>query len=421
MKKRLLFVLGRQPDLSVAELVAVFHTHGIRYQATRLERTLMLVESESDFGNAQEFLQGLGGTIKIVELDMAVPSRTQDFSGPLEELLKADGVVRSYASGSKEGRWTFGISFYTPLRGRDLEIAAKMVHRHGLTIKTYLKSRKRSSRFVSPRDGLALSSVAVRKNGLMSKGDAEIVVVTTDRGYERGKTVAVQDFEAYSRRDYGRPERDPKTGSLPPKLAQILLNVALVKRGGRIHDPFVGIGTVLQEAALKGIKASGSDISAEQVSKSKANLTWLREVFGMPEPTVGSITESSADTFSVGSETLDAIVTEGTLGPPYGQPPTAAKAQKVADELIAMWQSTLRHSAPLLRESGRIVLVLPVVRTIEGQDAFVPLLDSLGDLGYRVEALIPDYLQPQLSLRGTLIYERPDQVVRREIIRLTRI
>jgi tRNA G10 N-methylase Trm11 len=420
MKKRLLFVLGHQPDLSVAELVAVLHSQKVRYQAIRLGRTLLLIESENDFGNAQEFLQGLGGTIKIVELDMAVPTRAQDFSGPLEELLKADGVVRSYAS--KEGRWTFGISFYTPLlRGRDLDIAAKMIHRHGLTIKTYLKSRKRSSRFVSPRDGLALSSVAVRKNGLMSKGDTEIVVVSTDRGYERGKTVAVQDFEGYSRRDYGRPERDPKTGSLPPKLAQILLNVALVQRGGRIHDPFVGIGTVLQEAALKGIKASGSDISPEQVSKSKANLAWLREECGVHERLLAKVSQASADAFSIDGEVLDAIVTEGTLGPPYGQPPSVSKAQKVAEGLVAMWRSTLAHVTPLLRESGRIVLVLPVVRTIEGQDAFVPLLDSLGDLGYRVEALIPDYLHPQLSSRGTLIYERPDQVVRREIIRLIRI
>jgi hypothetical protein len=38
--------------------------------------------------------------------------------------------------------------------------------------------------------------------------------------------MALQDFESYSKRDYGRPARDPRTGSLPPKLAQILINLA---------------------------------------------------------------------------------------------------------------------------------------------------------------------------------------------------
>ena len=53
----------------------------------------------------------------------------------------------------------------------------------------------------------------------------EIVVI---KGHDKvfiGKTVAIQDIENYTKRDYERPARDAKTGMLPPKLAQIMINL----------------------------------------------------------------------------------------------------------------------------------------------------------------------------------------------------
>src|SRR5438132_1608433 len=46
------------------------------------------------------------------------------------------------------------------------------------------------------------------------------------------QTVKVQDIAAYAQRDQARPKRYAKVGMLPPKLAQIIINLAV----GRLPD-----------------------------------------------------------------------------------------------------------------------------------------------------------------------------------------
>ena len=57
-----------------------------------------------------------------------------------------------------------------------------------------------------------------------------------------GQTLVVQPFKVLSKRDFGRPARDDHSGMLPPKLAQIMINLA--RRNDDIStktilDPFV--------------------------------------------------------------------------------------------------------------------------------------------------------------------------------------
>lgn len=67
-------------------------------------------------------------------------------------------------------------------------------------------------------------------------------------------------------RDYGRPARDARVGMLPPKLAQIMLNLSVKdEKSGTVLDPFCGTGVLLQEAALAGFDFIGSDIEPRMV------------------------------------------------------------------------------------------------------------------------------------------------------------
>ena len=50
-----------------------------------------------------------------------------------------------------------------------------------------------------------------------------------------GHTIFVQDIYGYSNRDYGKL-RDMNIGMLPPKLAQMMINLS---SGTKIYDPFV--------------------------------------------------------------------------------------------------------------------------------------------------------------------------------------
>jgi tRNA G10 N-methylase Trm11 len=61
-------------------------------------------------------------------------------------------------------------------------------------------------------------------------------------------TIACQDIDAYTKRDTSK-SRDMVVGMMPPKLAQIMINLATEGRKEIIYDPFCGLGTILIEAA----------------------------------------------------------------------------------------------------------------------------------------------------------------------------
>jgi len=67
------------------------------------------------------------------------------------------------------------------------------------------------------------------------------MLFTGDTGYTIAHTIGVQDIDAYTHRDIGR-ERSMTVGMMPPKLAQIMLNLATKgERGFQIWDPFCGL------------------------------------------------------------------------------------------------------------------------------------------------------------------------------------
>jgi len=92
------------------------------------------------------------------------------------------------------------------------------------------------------------------------------------------KTISVQDVDAYWLRDYDKPARSAKVWMLPPKLAQILINLAWDKKS--IWDPFVWTWTILMEWFLMWVKKlHWSDISEEMLDASKINTDWISKDF----------------------------------------------------------------------------------------------------------------------------------------------
>ena len=158
----------------------------------------------SDNDNPQELIKRLGGTVKIAEI---LPENVK-----LSEIIHGD----------------FGIS---DLTGK-------------VNILQLCKNIKKGTgqRYVLPGIGSReLSSVVVAKQKL-----TEIIV---GDGW-LGKTVAVQDFEDWGRRDYGRPEVEAHIGMLPPKVARMMLNIAVSGKQlavSTVLDPFCGVGTILME------------------------------------------------------------------------------------------------------------------------------------------------------------------------------
>lgn len=377
--RKYLAVLGRQPLISVAELEAQFGavrilgcSGGGRGMAERERAQLAEFESEREPEIAR-----LGGTLKIAE--------------PLGEAL-----VPWLLGRPSEGKITLGVSDYSR------RATARTATAEALKCKRVLAKRGQSVRVV-PNRAATLSSATSFHNRLTSEMKFELLKV----GGEYYRVVQVQNIEAYARRDQQRPARDAKVGMLPPKLAQILINLAgELRLGTTVLDPFCGTGVVLQEALLMGYRAYGTDVSERMVEYSQRNLEWLvakRGDGGEFRVEVGDATNFEWQ------PPIGAVAAEAYLGPPMSTPPTEMRLKAAKQECGAILLGCLRNLAGQLLAGTPVVLAVPAWRRPNGDYERLNLLDEIEQLGYNVRSF-------KNLAQSDLLYHREQQVVAREII-----
>ena len=113
-----------------------------------------------------------------------------------------------------------------------------------------------------------------------SETKIEIIIVRAINGdFLIAESRGTQNINSYTQRDRERPKRDAFVGMLPPKLAQIMINLSSAQSGNYLWDPFCGTGTVLQEATLLSINTYGSDLSDKMVDYTSENMRWLEKTF----------------------------------------------------------------------------------------------------------------------------------------------
>lgn len=386
------FILGRDHTLSIAEIFALFSRKNIETKTVTYDRDILIVELDSDVKNAIN-LDELGGTIKIFE----VLSVHSNFAYIKPELIK---IIPE----NPEKRINFGISGYGKLN-------KKFVLNLGYEIKEEIVSRDLSARFVTGKS-IDLSSVIVHENKLIERG-FEAIIYSDGKSYILGRTLAVQNYKAYSKRDFGRPCRDDHNGMLPPKLAQILINLAEAPLDGTVYDPFCGSGTILQEAILLGYKkVYGSDLEIRNVEDTKANLEWLSRITNYQLP-IDHVFVSDVLNPTKNMQ-VDAIVGEGFLGDPFRR--DKDQAIKDAEELSAFYVQALTNLAKQLKDGGRIVLAIPFFVVKNNEFINLPILEKISETGLRLVRPNLGGTESKLVGRGNLIYSRSDQFVGREIL-----
>src|SRR6202012_2915276 len=133
-----------------------------------------------------------------------------------------------------------------------------------------------------PNQSAALNSAQVLHNHLTGPTGFELVLIRQGNQTIFAQTTDEQDIESYTIRDRGRPRRDARVGMLPPKLAQIIINLAgrhlpldttidytlpynQHPVQTRLLDPFGGTGVLLQEAMLLGYAVQGTDIEQRMI------------------------------------------------------------------------------------------------------------------------------------------------------------
>ncbi|MCK9361347.1 hypothetical protein M0Q28_03915 [Patescibacteria group bacterium] len=378
---------GIHPELTLAEAEAVL--------SIKIEQRMgpMLFVDQAGFDGAA-LQERLAGVVKLGDVLFEADLKDLELKALAEQL--ADQIdVRPRGE-----RVLFGLTVI----GSSNDIAP--LKKLPIELKRTLQDRDRSVRWVTGDRG-EISPAAVAKLKLTTEG-YDFVIGVSGKKAVIGLTTHVQNADAWSLRDYGRPFRDAKTGMLPPKLARLMINLATHdgQEPTSLLDPFCGGGTVLMEAAMLFPDAVlvGSDIDPIQVGGSKQNFVWLNQeglvaLSSEPKLIVAPVQNLGREI----QQTFDAIVTEGYLGEPLRGHEPRPFLMKNQENVEGVWEDALPVLANLLNKGGRLVCVWPefvVGKEVVSTDASAAAKRA----GFRV-------------LRSDLKYGRADQrVVRRVIV-----
>jgi tRNA G10 N-methylase Trm11 len=360
-----LFILGRQPLLGLAELESVFDTLKVEY----LSPNAAIVDEPIE--NVD--LKKLGGSLKVGEFIEKIEVRNwENIKNYVEKNLINEVVSLP------EGKIQLGISCY------GISVQPQQITGLALNLKKSIKKNNRSVRII-PNIEPDLSTAQVEYNHLTGSTGYELLLVLSNNVLTVARTVYTQDISAYAARDQRRPKRDAKVGMLPPKLAQIMINLAHPSDGMTILDPFCGTGVILQESLLMGYETLGSDLDPRMVDYSYQNLEWLEnEHKDLPE---WKVELGDAPLFKAMS--------------PFFLKEEATKVNDLVEKFLT-------NLASQLNSGTRLCIAVPAWKLDKG---FLSLqvLDHLEKIGYNSTSLknVP---------KSELIYHRPQQLVARQLL-----
>jgi tRNA G10 N-methylase Trm11 len=386
-----LFILGRQPALGLAELESLFGAEKI----TPIGSSAAIVGVDPDMVPFDR----IGGSMKLAGI---LTERSTTIWDEIVEYVAA--TLPTKISSLPEGKLKLGLSTY------GMKVSVKEINKGALHVKKSVKQSGRSLRVV-PNNQPALNSAQVIHNQLLSPLGLELLLIGNGKTTIIAQTLREQDIEAYAARDQQRPKRDARVGMLPPKLAQIILNLATctLKPKDIVLDPFCGTGVVLQEAGLMGYSPYGSDIEPRMIEYSATNITWIEKMTGgsfLVHLEIGDATELHW------SPKPHAIAGETYLGRPFSSLPDRETLTHVMQDVNLIHKRFLQNVARQTSSGFRLCIAIPAWKTPEGFK-HLKLLDSLENLGYTRQSFVH-------ANNEDLLYYREGQIVARELVVLIR-
>lgn len=428
--------LGHQPHISLAELTSFLPDFTITHHVGQHVITFETQEQLSP-----RDLSLLGGTILLAK---ALPCQSPSLDS-VPQLLRNE-IQR------KRGKASFSL--------RTEGISKERLRALLRECKEFLRHHGIPSRYIGNERHPAASALLHALNILEGKEGCELTILANEEWLWIGKTIAAHDPNAYAKRDVGKPARNLRTGLLPPKIAQIMLNLGwwllrqsknlsegvglepvlsrveggptpgghhMRKRGSMggkpgvslpctVLDPFCGMGVIPMECLLRRWSVLASDKSDRAVQATETNLDWLRKeekIFKKDVP--ATVWQHDACKPFICTEHPDLIVTETTLGPPLSSRASLKEAKRWKTKNEELQGAFLRNLA-LSLPGVPLICVWPVWYLRGGPLFLERVWGVMEKTGFR--AVLPPGIQPEWHGRCSLLYRRPDQFVGREIVLL---
>ena len=407
-----LITLGRQPALGIAEVETLYGAAAVR--------PIGDAAAVLDVDPCLLAFERLGGAIRFCKVLTTLDTTNWK---QIEKFLLQ--VSPGQSAQMPEGKMQLGLSVY------GLDVVPRQIEATGLSLKKAIRKTGRSVRLVVSAEQ-ELSTPQVIHNHLTSPNGWELVLVRDNMQTIVAQTVKIQDIASYTHRDRDRPKRDAKVGMLPPKLAQIIINLAsgplssaaltnicdipaeqhipLAVLGQTVLDPFCGTGVVLQEALLMGYSSYGTDLEPRMISYSKTNVEWLSAEYGTPAGTKLEAGDATAYTWSA---PIDFVAGETYLGKPFTSAPEPDILAQTANDCNLIIKKFLRNLHGQIAPGTRLCLAVPAWQTRPDTFKHLPLIDQIEDLGYNRTRF--EHIRDE-----QLIYYRSDQLVARQLLVLTR-
>lgn len=445
-------VLGREIELCFNEFLATMKRFCFDFDNYTLSDNLLFFNSKNSVSEIAGLMPLLGGTTKIYELlfDTTYDKFQKDTLRYVRDIAYDD------RKNKESSRIDFGISSY------DRKITTLKTNQTGFSIKKDLKKSGISARYNELKNESEVPTI-ISSGQLMKGNSLEIGFFWQPRGVVVvGKMIASTNPRDWAERDFEKPAGDKVSGMLPPKLARIMLNLAIgaassadvsetleIKNSLEIEncklkinkellvvDPFCGSGNMLMEAYELGMDFFGSDLSPRAVQDSIDNIEWLAARSKSDIKPTSEIVEADAtgeemvellNSYIAGNNKTKKqysnviVVSEPYLGEPKKYTPNSNAVRGEYRKVKEIYLKFLENMAKLqncliaepqkdnmtIKQSNNLIticLVFPLVETIDkGQfSLYKDSVDEIGKIGYTL-------------LQSPLIYGRDYQVVKREI------
>ncbi len=312
-----LFILGRNPELSIAELKSFFkRTENEILDFSQQGNSAMIELKNPLDAGVIEFLGGVIA-IGIVVCRIKEIERKEIYLGEKNNFAYA---IWNFSENTEE-------------------------------ISEYLKKRFRKEKLKSTekkfRDSMNMQD-GQRGESLSSKVDEEYFV------YEDlfGKIIQRCDYKKIEEKDMKKPVRRESL-SISPRLAKIMINLSEVKEKEILLDSFCGIGVVLSEALFQEIKVIGIDKDKDAISGCRENLKW----FSFSERNYKLINKDSS---KVKINSVQGMVSEPDFGETLKKIPEEKKANEMINKFENLMISVLKNVSKFVE--GRIVFTAPLIR-----------------------------------------------------------